>query len=171
MNEVVKNIVWLFGILGVQLFILDAIDLGIYSTYFSPIILSFILLKKPLGTTIFQLLIYAFVAGMIIDLFRNTVGLNASVLLLIAILRSKFLYLISSRDDFELDVELNLITLGAVRFLLFFGLTIFFHHLMFFLLEQFSFVNFFQLVLRSIINSAWALLILVFIQYLVIPKK
>ena len=171
MNNQFQNLIWFFTLLIFQLFLLDAINLGLYSTYFTPLIFSFFILKQRLETTVFQLLIYAFLMGIFVDVFRNTLGLNTSVLLLLAILRSRFLYLISSKDDFETGVELNLFSLGLGRYIMFFGLSMLFYHMAFFLLEQFSFNNFLELLYRSFINTLLSLIIVGFLQFLLIPKK
>ena len=115
-----RNIAWFIGIILVQIFFIDFLDFGIYSSYFSPIIICFFILKMKLDTTVFNLLIYAFFLGFITDIFRNTLGLNTSVLLIITFLKPTFLFSISSKEDIEKDVELNMFTIGLVRYLLFF---------------------------------------------------
>ena len=124
-----------------------------------------------LDTTIINLLIYAFFLGFITDIFRNTLGLNTSVLLIITFLKPTLLYSISSKEDIEKDVELNMFTIGIIRFFLFFGISIFLYHLIFFLIEQFSFNNLLILFFRAFVNTLSALVFLVFIQYLFIFKK
>ena len=171
MTNQFQNISWFLVIVILQLFILDAINIGKHSTYFTPLIFSFFILKQRLEINVPVLLIYALLMGLTIDIFRNTLGLNASVLLLVAYWRSRFLFFISSKDDFETGLELNIFTLGLGRYVMFFGLCIFFHHLIFFLLEQFSFNNFSILLLRSLVNTLISLTILAFFQYLLISKK
>ena len=171
MNNQFSNIIWFIFLLVVQLFILDAVHVGEYSTYFNPIIFSFFILKQRLEIKLYVLLILSFFLGLTVDIFRNTLGLNTTVLLLLAFLRSRFLYFISSKDDFETGLELNIFTLGFGRYIMFFGLSIFFHHLLFFLIEQFSFDNFFILLLRTFSNTLLTLVILAFFQFLIIPKK
>jgi hypothetical protein len=171
MNDIVKNIGWFFGLIIFQIFIIDAIDLGTYSTYFSPLLFSYFILRLKLETDVFTLLIYSFVLGISIDIFRDTMGLNAAALLVVAILRKYFLATISERDDFDSMMELDFFNLGVVRYLIYFGLGILTHHFVFVLLEQFSFNGFFLLLYHSLINTLTALIILFFIQYLVIKKK
>lgn len=171
MTNQFQNISWFLVIIILQLFILDAINIGEYSSYFNPLIFSFFILKQRLETSVSILLIYALLMGFTIDVFRNTIGLNTSVLLLLAYCRSRFLFFISSKDDFETGLELNIFTLGLGRYIMFFGLSIFFHHLIFFLLEQFSFNNFLILLLRSFVNTLISLSILAFFQYFMISKK
>ena len=171
MSNPIQNIIWFILLIVVQLFFLDPINIGVYSTYFTPLIFSFFILKQKLETTVFALLMYALLMGLIIDIFRNTIGLNTSVLLLLAYLRSRFLYFISSKDDFETGLELNIFSLGLARYIMFFGLTIFFYHVVFFLVEQFSFTNFLVLLFRSFVNTLCSLFILAFFQFFLIPKK
>ena len=166
-----KNIIWFFGLIFIQIFFVDALDFGTYSSFFSPVVITFFILKQRLNTTVFQLLIAAFFLGIITDVFRNTLGLNTSILLIITFLKPTFLYAISSKEDIEKDVDLNLFNIGVFRFLLFFGISIFTYHLLFFLLEQFSFNNFLTLLFRALINTLSALIFLIFLQYIFIYKK
>ena len=166
-----KNIIWFFGLIFIQIFFIDALNFGTYSSFFSPIIITFFILKQRLNSTVFQLLIAAFFLGIITDIFRNTLGLNTSIMLIITFLKPTFLYAISSKEDIEKDVDLNLFNIGIYRFLLFFGISIFSYHLLFFILEQFSFNNFLILFFRALINTISALLFLVFLQYMFIYKK
>ena len=166
-----KNIIWFFGLIFIQIFFIDALDFGTSSSFFSPVIITFFILKQRLNTTVFQLLIAAFFLGLITDVFRNTLGLNTSILLIITFLKPTFLYAISSKEDIEKDVDLNIFNLGVFRFLLFFSISIFTYHLLFFILEQFSFHNFLTLLFRALINTFSALLFLVFLQYMFIYKK
>ena len=139
--------------------------------FLSPIIIIFFILKQRLNSTVFQLLIAAFFLGIITDIFRNTLGLNTSIMLIITFLKPTFLYAISSKEDIEKDVDLNLFNIGLYRFLLFFGISIFSYHLLFFILEQFSFNNLLILFFRAFINTISALIFLVFLQYMFIYKK
>ena len=166
-----RNIAWFIGLIFTQIFFIDYLDFGTYSSYFSPIIICFFILKMKLDTTIINLLIYAFFLGFITDIFRNTLGLNTSVLLIITFLKPTLLYSISSKEDIEKDVELNMFTIGIIRFFLFFGISIFLYHLIFFLIEQFSFNNLLILFFRAFVNTLSALVFLVFIKYLFIFKK
>jgi len=171
MNLDYKNIIWFFGIIIIQIFFIDVLDFGTLSSFFSPVIIGFFILKQRLNTSIIQLLITAFFLGMITDIFRDSLGLNTTVLLLIAYLKPTFLYFISSNEDFEKDLELNIFNIGILRFLLFFGIAIFFYHQILFLLEQFSFQNFISVFFKSFVNTIVALLFLIFLQYLFIYKK
>ena len=91
--------------------------------------------------------------------------------MIITFLKPTLLYSISSKEDIEKDVELNMFTIGIIRFFLFFGISIFLYHLIFFLIEQFSFNNLLILFFRAFVNTLSALVFLVFIQYLFIFKK
>ena len=96
--------------------------------------------------------------------------ISDKILLDVAKITKKF-YPNSVTDDFDDNVELNLFNIGLLRYLIYFGTVLFTHHFLFFLLEQFSFVNFFALVFKSLINSIIALVLIAFLQYMFISKK
>ena len=127
--------------------IIDSIDLGTYSNYFSPLLFSYFILRLKLDSNVFVVLILSFLLGMGVDIFRDTLGLNAAALVAVAFLRKYFLSIISEREDFDSMMELDFFNLGVVRYLIYFGLGILTHHFIFVLLEQFSFHSFFFSVL------------------------
>ena len=117
MSNSFQHIYWVIGLLFFQLFVIDVIDLGTYSSFFTPLIFSYVIFKRKLETTVTELLIFAFIVGFLVDVFRNTIGLNISVLLLVTFLRSRILNLISAREDFDDNIELNLFNIGILRYL------------------------------------------------------
>ncbi|MBM77656.1 MAG: hypothetical protein CL846_04180 [Crocinitomicaceae bacterium] len=171
MSNLIKNISWFFGLILFQILILDEIDIGPYSVYFSPMLFSYLILRLKLDISVSILLLYAFLIGITVDIFKDTIGLNAAALLFVAILRKYFLSIISERDEFDSMVELDFFNLGFVRYLIYFGLGMITHHFVFALIEGFSFNGFLFLLYKSLINTFFALAILFFIQYLIIKKK
>ena len=115
MSNSFQHIYWVIGLLFFQLFVIDVIALGTYSSFFTPLIFSYVIFKRKLETTVTELLIFAFIVGFLVDVFRNTIGLNISVLLLVTFLRSRILNLISAREDFDDNIELNLFNLSLIH--------------------------------------------------------
>ena len=91
-------------------------------------------------------------------------------MLIITFLKPTFLYAISSKEDIEKDVDLNLFNIDFIDFYYFWNIY-FSYHLLFFVLEQFSFNNLLILFFRAFINTISALIFLVFLQYMLIYKK
>ena len=171
MSNSFQHIYWVIGLLFFQLFVIDVIDLGTYSSFFTPLIFSYVIFKRKLETTVTELLIFAFIVGFLVDVFRNTIGLNISVLLLVTFLRSRILNLISAREDFDDNIELNLFNIGILRYLFYYGVVLFFHHALFYLFEQFSFVSLFSLLSKALINSIFALAILILFEFIFNSNK
>lgn len=171
MSNSFQHIYWVIGLLFFQLFVVDVIDLGTYSSYFTPLIFSYVIFKRKLETTVTELLIFAFVIGFLVDVFRNTIGLNISVLLFITFLRTRFLNLISAREDFDDNIELNLFNIGVARYLFYYGVVLFFHHALFYLVEQFSFVHLFSLLSKALFNTISALAILILFEFIFTTKN
>ena len=70
--------------------------------------------------------------GLILDMFGDTLGMHASALLTVAIMKNYILNLLAPRDGFDPDKELNVITIGINRFLIYGGIILFIHHCFFF---------------------------------------
>ena len=171
MSNSFQHIYWVIGLLFFQLFVIDVIDLGTYSSFFTPLIFSYVIFKRKLETTVTELLIFAFIVGFLVDVFRNTIGLNISVLLLVTFLRSRILNLISAREDFDDNIELNLFNIGILRYLFYYVVVLFFHHALFYLVEQFSFVHLFSLLSKALVNSIFALAILILFEFIFNSNK
>ena len=72
MNELIKNIIRFLLAIGVQVFLINQIDLGSASPYFYPLFYSIFVILLPLSISPIYLLLLAFLEGYIIDLFMNT---------------------------------------------------------------------------------------------------
>ena len=171
MIEILKRTVFFIIIILFQVLILDQIEIGKYSEYFSPLVYgAFILIYYP-SFKLWILLILAFIMGLILDGFGDTLGMHASSLLTVAITKNYVLKIIAPRDGFNPDKDINVINIGINRFLIYGGITLFIHHFCFFVIEDFNFKLMHLLILKSIINSAVSLSIIVLFQYLILNKR
>jgi len=171
MIEVAKKGFLFFILLLIQLFFIDQIDLGDFNYYFSPIIYGLVVIVIYPGFDFKYLLIVAFIMGLSIDIFRNTLGLNISSLVAIAYLRKYILTLISPRDGFDLNKDLNIINIGISRFLLYASVMLMVHHLWFYIIEDFHLNQLHFIIIRALINTCMALAFIVLFQYLTLRKK
>ena len=165
-----KGLLFLLVLL-IQLFFIDQIDLGFLNYYFSPLIYGLVVIIIYPAFDFSYLLIAAFFMGCSIDLFRNTLGLNISSLVAVAYFRKYILSLISPRDGFEPNKDLNIFNIGVGRFILYASIMLFFHHFWFYVLEDFHFNQLHILIFRAISNSIIALMFLLLIQYLTFRNK
>ncbi|ELV7525216.1 rod shape-determining protein MreD [Flavobacterium psychrophilum] len=165
-NALILNIVRFISLLAAQIVIFNNIDLfGYINPY--PYIL-FILLY-PVNSNRAGLLITSFLLGLTVDLFANSGGIHAASCLILAYVRPTFF-----KFSFGLSYEYQTIKindrLSPERFT-FILVSILTHHLILFVLEYFKFTFILDALLRTIVTTAFTLIISILIIYLFKPNK
>ena len=147
----------------VQVLILNQIQLN---GFVNPYVYILFILLLPLSTPRYILLILSFLIGLIVDVFLNSLGVHAAASVLIAYLRPYIVRAISNREDDRSDYPgLSQNTFGW--FALYVAVMVFFHHILLFYLEVFSFSHFFITLGRAVISSLFSIFIIVLSQFLV----
>ncbi|EKT3964108.1 rod shape-determining protein MreD [Flavobacterium psychrophilum] len=165
-NALILNIVRFISLLAAQIVIFNNIDLfGYINPY--PYIL-FILLY-PVNSNRAGLLITSFLLGLTVDMFANSGGIHAASCLILAYVRPTFF-----KFSFGLSYEYQTIKindrLSPERFT-FILVSILTHHLILFVLEYFKFTFILDALLRTIVTTAFTLIISILIIYLFKPNK
>ena len=128
------------------------------------------LILLPVNINRMFFLTLAFFYGFTIDLFYNTLGVNAAACVVLAYLRIYVLNFIT--DNFSDDVsEPNLQDLGFKKFSFFCLILLFAHHLILFYSEAFSFNAFFFTLYKVIMSVLFSYFLIVCSQYLFFYKK
>ena len=171
MRPLINKISLFILLILLQILIIDKINLGKLSSYFCPLIYGFLIIILKPKTNIFILFLIAFSTGIIIDIFRDTPGLNASALLLVAFVKKPLLDLMFYKDDIDETKDINIYSLGLSKFLIFALILLFIQHIWFYIIEYSSFYMLTNVITKSIVNSVLATLILLIIQYLFVNYK
>lgn len=161
--ELPRIILRYFFLILLQVLILDQIQLG---GLFNPYVYVLFVLALPFETPRWLLLLGAFLLGMTVDIFSHTYGLHASACLVMAFLRPFLLDRIAPRDGYEFGVKPTLQQLGLSWYLSYATILILAHHLWLFILELYSFSEFFYTLLKVILSGAFTLSIILLIQYI-----
>lgn len=125
----------------------------------TPFLYIYFLLKLPVGRNVFYVIIMGFLMGLIIDIFLNTPGINASALTIVATFRRPMLRLFYAKEEFEDYVPSIYTAPGA--FIKFSILAVTIHQTVLYGLESFSLFNPEILLLRWL-SSIILTLILIF---------
>lgn len=168
LNEVIRNIIRFITLVLLQVLIIRNIELG---RFINPFVYVLFIIILPFETPKWSLLLIAFILGITVDAFDNTVGLHAAACVFTAYARPGLLKLFSPRDGYEAGMQPTIQYLGIPWFLSYAGILILLHHLILFFLEAFRFSEFFSTFLRAIISSVVTLVLVVAIQYLFNRKK
>ena len=144
-----------FLLVILQLCILNKIHLFGFAT---PLFYIYFILKLPADMRRNSLLLTAFLLGLIIDFFSYTLGLNALACTIVGFSRHYVLNAFAPKDmvsSFAPSVE----TFGFYLFMRYAAVLVVIHHVVFFVIESFSFFDLLTLVLRIIGSSILTLLL------------
>jgi hypothetical protein len=145
-------------------------NMVLFNTAFCFIYVAFVLFL-PIQISKVFLLILAFVAGLTIDVFYDTVGINAAACVLLAYLRPYVLAILTPRDDYEKNDSVNLHLMGWRWFTVYSLFLIFMHHLALFFLELGSFRALGFTLAKIILSSLFTFLVLIIIQLLFFSSR
>jgi rod shape-determining protein MreD len=149
-----------------QVLLLNQIHLG---GFLNPYIYILFIFLLPISMPRYQVLLLSFLIGITIDWFSNTLGLHAASALLIGFLRSPVMKLITIREIEQSDYP-GMKQTGIKWFIIYVSVLVVMHHLFLFYLEVFSFDNFFRTLLRTLLSSAFTIIVIVLSQYLAFRK-
>lgn len=148
------NSVIRFGVLFTILVLVQALIFNQirFGGYVNPYIYILFVLMLPIDIRGGLLLLLAFVLGLTVDMFLDTMGMHAAATVFLAFLRPGVIRLISVRSDFEPGTIPSINNQGLRWIMTYSLLLIFAHHLLLFFVEIFRFSEFlltFQRVLFS----------------------
>ena len=149
MERILSYAAWFLGISLLQVLILNNIFLFGAATPFL-YIYPLLTLNRNIDRNL--LMIIAFVAGLVIDIFSNTPGVNAAASVLTAFMRPGVLRMYAPREEFE-DFEPNIHVLGIWAFFRYVITIVCIHHAALFLLEAFSLAHIGYLSLRILFST------------------
>ncbi len=121
----------------------------------------------PFETPGWLLLVLAFLLGLSIDIFSDTLGMHTIATVFMAFLRPYVLHVIAPRDEYEPSTYPRVYYYGLSWFTKYAAILIFAHHFVLFYVEVFRFSSFFTTFLRVLISSAVSLLLIILSQYFV----
>ena len=155
MNNIVKYGLMFLVLLIFQIFIFNGMT---FLNYATPFVYIYFILKLPISIGKNQLLILSFLLGLIIDIFSNTPGLNASTSVFIGFLRPYLINALVTLDVAE-NREPSMRLFDPLPFLRYIGISILIHHALLLTLESFSLFNFSILALRIIVCSVFTFIL------------
>ena len=137
-----------------------------FSGFFNPYVYVLFIILLPLSTPRYAVLILAFLLGLTIDIFSNSLGIHSAATVFVAYVRPLIIRIISNREDDKSDFPgLNQNKLSW--FISYVLLMVLLHHTVLFYLEVYTFVNFLNTLYRVILSSIFSIIIIVLSQFLV----
>lgn len=144
---ILKRMGWFVVLVLLQVLIFNHIYFFGYGT---PLIYIYFILKMPIKVPRNVVMLMGFILGLTIDVFTNTLGLNATATVLLAFCQPYFLKMYAPRDvEEELVPERRQI--GNWTFLKYVTWCVCVHHSSLLLLEYFTYVDILHILLRIIV--------------------
>lgn len=153
-------------LLAIQIIVFNNMN---FYDYISPFPYILFIILYPVNGNKTALLASSFVLGLLLDMFTNSGGVHATACLILAYFRP-FIFKFSFGLSYEYQtVKLNdVLTPERFSFLL---VAILLHHIVLFTLEAFEFSFILEVLLRTLLSSAFTLLLSITIIYLIKPNK
>lgn len=171
MNSIIKNIIHLLSLILVQVLVVDQLSFGVLNNYVCPIIVGTGIIILPAGWSSNRTLIAAFIVGIILDSFHNTLGINTSALLLLAFLRPLALKIISPREGFESFVEPTVFNLKIGKYAIYSSILFLSYHLLYFFIESLETSSSLTIITKALFSTVIAFLVSLLYQYLTFKKQ
>lgn len=130
-----------------------------------------ILLFLPVETDRIIALIIAFILGLLIDVFYNSLGIHASSAVFLAFIRYFWIKAIMPQGGYEGNISLNISNMGFQWFTSYAVPIIFVHHLMLFFLEAGGVTHFGYTFLKIILSSFFTFFVIALVQMLFFSNK
>ena len=117
-----------------------------------------------------MLIISAFLVGISVDYFSDTMGMHAAATVCMAYFRPRVLRLIAPRDTYEAGTYPQMNYFGFAWFVQYCLILCFIHHFVLFFAEVFTFSGFFSTMFRIICSTLFTSILIVASQVMTSNK-
>ena len=163
MGQIIKYGLMFIGLVLTQVLVLNHIQ---FSGFVNPYIYILFVLLLPLNSPRYAVLLLAFLIGITIDIFSNSLGVHAFATVFAAYFRPYVIRLISNREE-DMSNYPGLMQTQSRWFLGYITIMVVLHHTVLFYLEVFTFHNFFETLFRIFVSSVFTIFAIVLSQFIV----
>lgn len=173
MNSItIKNTIRILILILFQIFVLKEISLfDDKFRYIEIIIYPVAILLLPLSTPRFFLLLIAFIAGISVDIFYNSLGVHAAAMLWMAYSRPYILKFLEPKSGYTIHQHPVAHELGIFWFMQYLALALIIFMFSYFCMRIFTFVYLWSILSRTVISFFLSYFILFLIQIIFNPKS
>nr|NQU93878.1 rod shape-determining protein MreD [Bacteroidota bacterium] len=159
----VRNLIRFVFVLLTQVLVLNNINLGVN---INPAFYVYFILLLPFETAGWALLLSSFLMGLGVDFFCNSLGMNAAASVFVAFCRPGIIRFLKSRREYEPGTRPTIRDLGVRWFFSYAFISIVLLHTVLFFLETFGFENADQTLIRILLSSGAAFVLVILVQFL-----
>jgi hypothetical protein len=156
---------WFLGaVVAMALQVLFLRDIALANVAFC-FIYVWVIVKAPMRVATPLLLVVAFFAGWIIDVFYNTHGLHAFGTVMLALLRPTFFRILTPANGYDERSEISLAEMKWLWFFSYVGLMLITHHVILFLFEASDWALFGLSMLRALSSAMLGLIVFGLLEF------
>lgn len=167
-RHILMNVILLIVLVTAQVLICNHIMLFNVAT---PFIFIYLIVSLPMDLKTDWLLTWAFVAGLLVDLFSDTPGLNALSCTVLAVAKRPVLYAYIPRDDHTKNVVPSLYSLGFAVYAKYLLTMSAIYCALVFTIEYFNFAAVKDIVIMSVSSALFTFLLLLATDSLIISRR
>ncbi len=165
---VITNSIRFLLLIATQVFLLK--NIGYYNLSIPYLYILFILIL-PFRIPNALLFFLAFFTGLTIDVFYDTLGLNAAACTVMAFVRIIFINLTVQRDGFDNEPEPSLGIMGFRWFIFYAFILTFSHHFILFTFESFKFSELGFTLIRVLMSTLFTVFLMLITEFAFFRKK
>lgn len=154
-------------LIALQVLVLNHVYLGIEV---SPVVYILFILMLPTNCNKLLMIFLAFLAGLCVDIFSNTLGFHTFAATLIGFLRVTFANRMVNQDDKAVETP-SLRSVGMKQFSFYTLILTAIYCFTYQMLEAFDFAEILSVLLLTVVNTIITYLLILLLQYLFIRKK
>jgi hypothetical protein len=154
----------------VALQVLIVKNMVLFDVAYSYIYVAFLLLL-PFDTGKLTLLFLGFITGFTVDIFYDSLGINAAASVLLMYIRPYWLYMVASRESEDNIFNPSLRNLGFESFIAYIFPLLLIHHFALFFLDAGGFHMFIFIMLKVIASALLTGVLIIILQFLFYPKR
>ena len=167
-RAIVNNTLRFIVLLATQVFLLK--NTGYYNLSVPYLYILFILLL-PFNIPNGLLFLLAFISGITVDVFYDTLGLHALACSVMAFVRIVYISITVQRDGFDNEPEPRLGIMGFRWFVFYAVILTFFHHLVLFTFEAFRMSEFGFTIIRVLLSALLSTILILVAEFVFYRKK
>ena len=172
-SSIIISNVWRFLLFFLlQVLVCKRIDLSIGEfDYLHLLIYPIPVLMLPMKTPKALVLLIAFVLGMSIDAFYSSPGVHAAALVFTAYIKEFILKFLEPFEGYNKDDYPTIHKMGLGWYMTFVSIQLFIHVFIYFSIEAFTFVYFFDIFLNTVFSFITSMILVMLIQFIFRPKQ
>jgi len=166
MNSNLKIFIHFLLLIPLQVLIANHIRLF---GFINPQLCVLFVIWHPLERKSTSFLLYAFVFGLLLDIFSNSGGVNIAAILLIAFIKRALLKIITSNKELELST-FRYDSLNSFQRVFFIFILVILHQLIIYSLEYYHYTYFFKIIYKSVITGVFTTFLVTIFVFIFKPS-